>query len=76
MNDNYSVPRMRTIPQAYALLKEVDPDTSISMRGLRKIVSSGMIPTFEVSPKKILINFDVLLVILSGNTYNDSATGA
>ena len=73
---NNNSPRMRTIPQAYAELKAIDPNTGVSMRGLRKIIRSGMIPTFEVSPKKKLINFDVLLDILSGNTYNESATGA
>ena len=74
--ENEKLPRMRTIPQAYAELKAIDPNTGVSMRGLRKIIGSGIIPTFEVSPKKILINFDMLLDLLSGKSYNDSATGA
>lgn len=73
MNEINNVPRMRTIPQAYALLKEVDPDTSVSMRGLRKIISSGDIPTVKIN-NKVLINFDFLLRYLS--CYNNSATGA
>ena len=47
-------PRMRTIPKAYEEIKKIDPDTSISMRLLRKLVNSGQIPTVKVS-NKILI---------------------
>ena len=73
MNKYNDVPRMRTIPQAYTLLKEVDPDTSVSMRGLRKIISSGDIPTVKIN-NKVLFNFDLLLSYLS--CYNTGATGA
>lgn len=41
-------PRMRTIPKAYEEIKKIDPDTSISMRLLRKLVNSGKIPTVKV----------------------------
>lgn len=66
-------PRMRTIPKAYEEIKKIDPDTSISMRLLRKLVNSGQIPTVKVS-NKILINFDLLLDLLS--CYNDNTTCA
>ena len=67
------LPRMRTIPKAYEEIKKIDPDTSISMRLLRKLVNSGQIPTVKVS-NKILINFDLLLDLLS--CYNDDTTCA
>lgn len=67
------LPRMRTIPRAYAELKKLDPDTCISMRGLRKIIGSGDIPTVKIS-NKVLVNFDLLISYLS--CYTDNATGA
>lgn len=73
MNNLNEAPRMRTIPQAYALLKVSDPDTSVSMRGLRRLIGSGAVPTVKIN-NKVLINFDLLLSYLS--CYNADATGA
>lgn len=67
------LPRMRTIPKAYEEIKKIDPDTCISMRGLRDLVSSGNIPTVKIK-NKVLINLDLLIEWLS--CYNDSATCA
>lgn len=68
---NNRLPRMRTIPKAYEEIKKIDPDTSFSIRALRKLVSSGQIPTVKIS-NKILINLDLLINKLS--CYNDTAT--
>lgn len=62
--------RMRTLPKAYAEIIKLDPDSSLSMRGLRKLVSSGQIPTVKVA-NKVLINLDLLIQWLS--CYNDTA---
>lgn len=69
----YKLPRMRTIPKAYEEIKKLDPDTSLSMRGLRRLVSSGIIPTVKIS-NKTLINMDLLKQRLS--CYNDTAVSA
>ena len=66
----YKSPRMRTIPKAYKEIKALDPETSLSMRALRRLVSDGQIPTVKVA-NKVLINFDLLIQWLS--CYNDTA---
>ena len=64
---------MRTIPKAYEEIKKIDPDTSFSMRALRRMVNNGEIPTIKVASKN-LINLDLLLEILSCQNYNMDAT--
>ncbi len=72
-NNDVKLPRMRTVPRAYAEIKAIDPDTDLSMRGLRDLVSSGTIPTVKIK-NKVLINLDLLIEWLS--CYNDTATCA
>lgn len=72
-DNNKSIPRMRTLPKCYEELKKLDPDTCISMRGLRKIICSGNVPNVKIN-NKVLVNFDLLVSYLS--CYTDSATGA
>ena len=67
------IPRMRTIPNAYKEIKKLDPDTAITLSGLRRMISNGIIPFIEVDSKK-LINLDLLLEKVS--CYNDQATHA
>lgn len=69
MSNNY-VPRMRTLPKAYAEIKKMDPDTAFTMRALRRMVINGELPTVEVASKK-LINLDLLLDKLSCISEND-----
>ena len=66
-------PRMRTIPKAFEEIKQVDPDTDLTLRALRRMVSNGEIPVVRIS-NKVLINLDLLLDKLS--CYNDDATCA
>lgn len=73
LNVSNRLPRMRTLPKAYEEIKKFDPDTSISMRGLRKLVGSGEIPTVKID-NKVLINLDLLIDWLA--CYNVTATGA
>ena len=49
--------RMRTIPKAFEEIKQVDPDTDLTLRALRRMVSNGEIPVVRIS-NKVLINLD------------------
>ena len=59
MNISY-IPRMRTLPEALKMLKELDSSTAITLRALRRMVNNGEIPVVMVGSKR-LINFDKLL---------------
>lgn len=67
-------PRMRTIPQTIEELRKADPNTAVTLRALRRMVSNGEIPTVNIASKK-LINLDVLFSLLYGkqSCYNDNA---
>lgn len=69
-NNNFKLPRMRTIPKAYAELKKLDPDTDFTLRALRRMVNTGELPTVSINSKK-LVNLDLLIDKLS--CYNDTA---
>ncbi len=62
-------PRMRTIPKAYEEIQRLDPDTNITLRALRRMVSNGEIPVVNVGSKN-LVNLDLLLERFS--CYNES----
>ena len=66
------VPRMRTIDNAYAEIKAIDPQTDFTKRALRRMIASKEIPTTKIGNKN-LINLDVLIAKLSGDCYNDNA---
>lgn len=53
-------PRMRTIPKAYEEIKQSDPNTNITLRALRRMVTNGEIPVVNVGSKN-LVNLDLLL---------------
>ena len=69
---NTNVPRMRTIDNAYAEIKAIDPQTDFTKRALRRMIASKEIPTTTIGNKN-LINLDLLIAKLSGDCYNDSA---
>ena len=64
-NTPRKLPRMRTIPKAYAEIKALDSGTSFSMRALRRMVKAGEMPTVTVGNKQ-LINLDLLIQKISG----------
>ena len=68
---NTQLPRMRTIPQAFKEIKAMDPDTSITMSTLRRLVKEGIVETVQVANKRLL-NLDLLFDRLA--CYNDHAT--
>ena len=64
------IARMRTIPKAYQEIKELDPDTCLTLRALRRMVNNGEIAVIQIASKK-LINLDLLLEKLA--CYNNDA---
>lgn len=70
MNIQIDTPRMRTIPKAYEEVKRADPNTSLTLRALRRMVNSGEVPCVMVGTKR-LVDLDLLFDILSG--YNNTA---
>ncbi len=67
-----NVPRMRTIDNAYAEIKAIDPSTDFTKRALRRMVANDEIPTTRIGNKH-LINLDLLIAKLSGDCYNNNA---
>lgn len=63
-----TVPRMRTLPEAYAEIKKADPSTAYTLRALRSAVNKGEIPVTKVGNKR-LINLDKLYEILNTPSY-------
>jgi len=59
--------RMRTIQQAASEIRESDPSTAVREYAIRQLVISGVCPSFKVG-RKYLLDFDVLLSILGGET--------
>lgn len=64
-----NIPRMRTIDNAYAEIKMLDPKTDFTKRALQRMIVNKEIPTVKVGNKN-LINLDLLLEILSCGLYN------
>ena len=62
--------RMRTIPKAYEEIKQLDNQTSLTLRALRRMCANGEIPIIKVG-NKTLINLDLLISKLS--CYNEEA---
>lgn len=57
-------PRMRTIKEAAAELREIDPNTAVTPYCIRRLVLEGAIPHVKAGNKR-LINLDRLLEYLS-----------
>lgn len=60
-------PRMRTAEGALAIIKEQDPDTAVTLRYIRRLITDGTIPHVPVGRKK-LVNVDGLLAYLEGRS--------
>ncbi len=57
--------RMRTAEGALAIIKELDPNTAVTLRAINRMVVNGEIPHVAVGRKR-LINVDTLLAYLGG----------
>ncbi len=59
-------PKMRTIDQAAAWLRETDPETALTKTALRRMVTTGELPCVRIG-SKYLIDLDVLADFLHGS---------
>ena len=57
-------PRMRTIQEAAAELRRIDPDTAVTPYRIRQMVLDGTLPHVNAGNKR-LINLDTLLQYLT-----------
>ena len=53
------IPRLRGIPEAYSWLIDQDPESKITLRCFRALVSQGTVKSVHRG-RKILINLDTL----------------
>ena len=66
MEENGAVlrlPRMRTLTEAYACIKEADPETAFTANYVRCLIVSGAIPRMKCG-KKYLVDVDLLIEYL------------
>lgn len=68
--EHRTVPRMRTMQQAYEAIKKEDPDTCLTLHRLKMLVRSGHIP-YTKAGKKYLINLDMLFERLASGEIFD-----
>ena len=73
VNMESSLPRMRVAKAAVAEIKALDPNTALSVRGLRSMIKEGRVPSVQVG-KRQLINLDWLLERLANG--DDLSFGA
>ena len=59
------MPKMRTIDQAAAWLRENDPECALTKTALRRLAVSGELPSVRVG-QKYLINLETLVDFLRG----------
>ena len=70
-----TVPRMRTIPEAFNELKKADPETAYTLRALRAAVNRGELPVVRVGNKR-LVNLDKLFEMLNTPSSEPKETSA
>lgn len=58
-----NIPRMRTLPECVAMLRELDPETDVTLTAMRRKAKRGELPVTMVGSKR-LVNFDLLLELL------------
>jgi len=61
------LPRMRTISEAAAWLRQADPESAFTKTALRRLVVTGQLPSVRVG-QKYLLDLDALTGFLSGRT--------
>ncbi len=69
------LPRMRTISDAAAWLQQADPETAFTKTALRRLVTTGQLPSVRVG-QKYLINLEALEGFLSGSTAAEASEAA
>lgn len=63
--DERRVPRLRTLSDTYAFIKDIDPDTAVTANAIRCLVVSGQVSSVKVG-KKYLVDVDHLMDYLRG----------
>ena len=63
--ENKMSARIRTIDQASAWLKEADPETAVTKTALRRLVTTGQLPSVRVG-SKYLVDLEMLEKFLQG----------
>ena len=58
------MPKMRLIADAYKQIKQDDPNSALTMNGLKCLIKKGEIPSVKIG-RKTLINYDTLIEYLS-----------
>ena len=66
-----TVPRMRTIPEAFKELQKADPNTAYTLRALRAAVNKGELPVVMVGNKR-LVNLDKLFEMLNTPSFEEN----
>ena len=59
------MPRMRTIDQVADWLRKTDPDTALTKTALRRLVTTGQLPSVRIG-QKYLLDLDTLTEYLKG----------
>lgn len=67
--------KMRTINEAAAFIRQTDPSTAITKTVLRRLVTSGQIPSVRVGTKYIL-DLETLDAFLAGSACKPAAQGS
>lgn len=63
--------KMRIIKDIFEEIKKNDPDTAITLCGLRRMVQTGVIPSVQVGRKR-LINVETVMDYLNNATSSES----
>ncbi|MGN0488379.1 MAG: hypothetical protein ACI4HO_03845 [Ruminococcus sp.] len=66
-NQNTKIPRMRTIKEAAAEIKAMDPNTAVTEYHIRQLALTGVIPRVKAG-RKYLINLDMLIEYMENPT--------
>ncbi len=59
-----NIPRMRSCPEIICELKEIDPQTALTVSALRRLIKEGKLKSIKVGNRN-LVNFDQLLDYLA-----------
>lgn len=63
--------KFRTIPKAYNYIKEIDPDSGVTLYMIRKLAEQEKI-SITKSGRKTLVDVDSLMAFLSGESITPS----
>ena len=65
------MPRMRTLDGVMAIIREQDPDSSISKYLVRRVICCGLVPVLQIGRRKLVDADKVIEFLSSGVDLND-----